>query len=193
VLHNGSSWSAVADPEGAEPGTDDRWRCVSAGVSDITLEQSTEDPRSLELSLRLGSGDVTTFALSLPGFVFRGLYSAEEVYGLGDVVACNGGSWVAVTAGRLDSPGTCPAWGLLTKQGKPGRPGQSGERGPPGLKGDVGPPGTGISNIMLEGSHFVVELSTGDVKTLPVPGLESLFHRLSAVEAHLSGESGHVS
>lgn len=193
VLHNGSSWSAVADPEGAEPGTDDRWRCVSAGISDITLEQDETDPRNIELSMRLASGDVTTFALRMPGFMFRGLYAEAETYSLGDVVASNGGSWVALSAGKLHSPGDGPAWGLLTKQGKPGRAGPQGERGPPGLKGDVGPPGVGITNLMVEGHHVVVELSTGDVKTLPVPGLESLVNRVSAVEAHLSGESGHVS
>lgn len=193
VLHNGSSWSAVADPEGTEPGTDDRWRCVSAGISDITLEQDETDPRNIELSMRLASGDSTTFALRMPGFMFRGLYADAETYSLGDVVASNGGSWVALSAGKLHSPGDGPAWGLLTKQGKPGRAGQPGERGPPGLKGDVGPPGVGITNLMVEGHHVIVELSTGDVKTLPVPGLESLVNRVSAVEAHLSGESGHVS
>jgi len=66
-------------------------------------------------------------------FEIRGTYDAAASYRALDVVALNGGSFVA----RIDNPGACPGdgWQLLTRQGKPG---DKGDRGPKGDRGDPG-------------------------------------------------------
>jgi hypothetical protein len=58
---------------------------------------------------------------------FRGLWRAEIAYRAFDVVALNGGSYVATR----DDPGICPGdgWQALAFQGKRGPPGPPGDRG----------------------------------------------------------------
>ena len=67
-------------------------------------------------------------------FDVRNTYDPTASYRTLDVVALNGGSFVA----RVDNPGVCPGegWQLLTRQGKPG---EKGDRGPKGDRGDPGP------------------------------------------------------
>jgi Collagen triple helix repeat (20 copies) len=73
----------------------------------------------------------------------RGLWSEAEAYRALDIVALNGGSFIA----RRDEPGICPGdgWQLLASQGRngkagePGAAGKAGDRGPQGIKGDPGP------------------------------------------------------
>jgi len=73
----------------------------------------------------------------------RGLWTEAEAYRALDIVALNGGSFIA----RRDEPGACPGegWQLLASQGRngkagePGAAGKVGERGPQGIKGDPGP------------------------------------------------------
>ena len=57
----------------------------------------------------------------------RGTYQASASYARGDVVALDGGSFLA----RRDDPGKCPgdSWQLMARQGSRG---VAGERGPPG-------------------------------------------------------------
>jgi hypothetical protein len=68
--------------------------------------------------------------------VVRGTFDPDAVYRRLDVVALNGGSFVALR----DAPGPCPGpgWQLLTSPGKRGPAGQSGEKGE---RGERGPPG----------------------------------------------------
>src|SRR5262245_42793069 len=66
----------------------------------------------------------------------RGTFDATQEYRRLDVVAFNGGSFVALK----DAPGPCPGsgWQLLASQGKrgvAGASGERGERGPTGLSG----------------------------------------------------------
>jgi hypothetical protein len=66
----------------------------------------------------------------------RGTFKAGESYQAFDIVALNGGSFIA----RYDHPGECPGegWQALTlpgKRGQPGEPGPAGERGPQGERG----------------------------------------------------------
>ena len=72
-------------------------------------------------------------------FKVRGTYDAADSYEALDVVACNGGSFVAVKDGAGPCPG--PDWQLLAspgKRGAAGHPGQKGERGADGLPGRDG-------------------------------------------------------
>jgi len=60
----------------------------------------------------------------------RGTFSPASTYVRGDMVALDGGSFVA----RRDNPGKCPGpdWQLFAKQGQRGVAGPEGKRGPPG-------------------------------------------------------------
>jgi hypothetical protein len=80
----------------------------------------------------------------------RGTFAADQEYRALDIVALNGGSFVA----RRDDPGVCPGagWQSLTM------PGKRGERGPHGEKGDRGEPGkpgaTGAPAPVIVGWHI---------------------------------------
>ncbi len=67
----------------------------------------------------------------------RGTFDATATYDALDVVALNGGSFVALS----DDPGECPGegWQLLTSPGKRGQKGEDGARGAPGPRGEAGP------------------------------------------------------
>jgi hypothetical protein len=60
----------------------------------------------------------------------RGTFAHTASYVRGDMVALDGGSFVA----RKDDPGVCPGpgWQLMAKQGARGIAGPEGKRGPPG-------------------------------------------------------------
>src|SRR5262245_49688519 len=68
----------------------------------------------------------------------RGTFGATAEYRRLDVVALNGGCFIA----RKDAPGPCPGsgWQLLASQGKRGVAGARGERGERGPKGESGGP-----------------------------------------------------
>lgn len=72
-----------------------------------------------------------------------GLWRADRVYRRLDVVALNGGSFIA----RQDDPGVCPGdgWWLLVSPGKRGAPGDKGERGEKGERGPAGPTVVGLA------------------------------------------------
>ncbi len=73
------------------------------------------------------------------GFAVRSTYDADTEYKRFDIVAMNGGSFVALK----DAPGACPGagWQLWTSPGKRGEKGLPGERGERGLRGEQGSPG----------------------------------------------------
>ena len=66
-----------------------------------------------------------------------GTYREGETFSYLDIVALNGGSFIA----RADDPGPCPGdgWQLLVSAGRAGKPGPKGERGERGLPGQAGP------------------------------------------------------
>ena len=78
-----------------------------------------------------------------PGLVYRGVYSSEGNYSLGDVVLFQGSSYVSLTEFNVgQAPGVSPAyWGVLTAQGPAGTTGSQGGVGVQGLQGSVGPVG----------------------------------------------------
>jgi hypothetical protein len=69
----------------------------------------------------------------------RGTYNKGERYEKLDVVALDGGSFIA----RQDNPGDCPGpgWQLLTSPGERGERGAIGPQGEPGLQGERGEKG----------------------------------------------------
>jgi hypothetical protein len=130
--HLGATYQAAYDT-GKEPGTSDDWICIAARGTDGT------DGR---------------------GFKIRGTYSADKKFEWNDIVACNGGSFVALK----DDPGDCPGpdWQLIAGPGKRGDKGQPGDKGLPGKEGVAGTVIAGwIVNaksysavpVMSDGSH----------------------------------------
>lgn len=107
--HKGALWQASKDT-GREPGHDD-WTCLAAAGAD------GRDADQIDIC---GTYD--------PGKTYRRL----------NIVALNGGAFIAKT----DEPGECPGegWQVIAMRGKPGQPGQA-IKGDPGkgIKGDAGP------------------------------------------------------
>jgi hypothetical protein len=124
-------------------------------------------------------------AFTIPSMVFRGLYDAEREYGTGDVVASNGSGWVALRDATNIDPGTSDAWALIAKQGRVGRQGERGEQGLRGAQGDRGAPAASIAHMSVEDSTLVVEMSDGEIKTVPLPEIEALKSRVASMEAWL--------
>lgn len=110
------------------------------------LKDTAEEP---------GGGD--WLCLASPGrdgvdgrsFRIRGTHAEGVDYLALDVVALNGGAFVAKT----DDPGPCPGagWQLLASQGKSGKPG---ERGMPG-RGDRGEPGPPVVSMHINGEGLL--------------------------------------
>ena len=90
----------------------------------------------------------------------RGLYAVTETYQALDIVALDGGAFIACR----DDPGPCPGdgWRLLVSRGKRGREGRAraaGAMGPQGKQGES------ITDITLEGNALVI---TTTQKTIAV-------------------------
>jgi len=89
-----------------------------------------EKTKEIELKLATVTGTIDILkGKGVPGaFNIKGTYSSSTIYNSHDVVAFNGGSWVA----KRDNPGPIPGdgWQLLASQGSRG---VKGERGPTGL------------------------------------------------------------
>jgi hypothetical protein len=91
----------------------------------------------------------------------RRYYDPKQAYAEGDVVAHDGGSWLAV----CDEPGPLPGdgWAQLTTRGQRGKPGDRGERG---LQG---PEGRGVVDLTVSeaGTELVVEFSDNVSRAIP--------------------------
>ena len=89
-------------------------------------------------------------------------YVPTTAYEEGDVVAYDGGSWLAL----CDEPGPLPGdgWAQLTTRGQRGKPGDRGERGAPG------PEGRGIADVFVNesGEALVVEFSDSGQRAIPL-------------------------
>jgi len=119
AMINGSSFVALKDMPGPCPGSD--WHLLASRGS-----RGNRGPNG-ERGFTGLRGERGPDGASI---TIRGTWDADADYRQLDVVACNGGSFVA----RCDKPGPCPGkdWQLLAS------PGMRGERGPKGDKGEPG-------------------------------------------------------
>jgi hypothetical protein len=102
----------------------------------------------------------------------RGTFAASAEYRRLDVVALNGGSFIALK----DAPGPCPGsgWQLLASQGRRGVAGEKGERGP---KGDPGLSGATISGWKIDRARYVATPVLSDGSEGPPLELRGLFEQ----------------
>lgn len=84
----------------------------------------------------------------------RETWNADAEYLALDIVALNGGSFIA----RCDDPGPCPGegWQLLTSVGKRG---ERGERGPAGERGQQGMAGPAIMSASIDDNGLLTIIS----------------------------------
>jgi len=94
----------------------------------------------------------------------RGTFAPNTGYVRGDMVALDGGTFVA----RKDNPGPCPGdgWQLMARQG---------QRGIAGPEGRRGPAGNVISGCILDRSNFRVTPRLSDGSLGPPLELRALF------------------
>jgi hypothetical protein len=105
----------------------------------------------------------------------RSTFDANADYRRLDVVAFNGGSFIALK----DAPGPCPGtgWQLIASQGKRGTPGEKGERGPPGPRGDPGLTGATIREWKIDRARYVATPVMSDGRDGPPLELRGLFEQ----------------
>src|SRR5262245_2838834 len=108
----------------------------------------------------------------------RGTFNETAEYRRLDVVALNGGSFVALK----DKPGPCPGsgWQLLASQGKRGAAGEKGERGLPGPRGDAGASGATIVGWKIDRERYVATPLMSDGRDGPPLELLGLFQQFFA-------------
>ena len=105
----------------------------------------------------------------------RGTWSVDANYRVLDLVARDGGSFIA----RKDDPGTCPGegWQAVALQGKRGHEGARGE------KGDRGPPAPSIVSWIVDKASYSVTPVLSDGTKGPVLELRPLFAQFDAETA----------
>jgi hypothetical protein len=97
-----------------------------------------------------GAQDWVCLASAGHSFTVRGTFNETAEYHRLDVVALNGGSFIALK----DAPGPCPGpgWQLIASQGKRGVAGEKGERGP---RGDAGASGATIVGWKIDRTRYL--------------------------------------
>jgi hypothetical protein len=105
----------------------------------------------------------------------RGTFDQNVSYRRLDIVALNGGSFIALQ----DAPGPCPGsgWQLIASQGKRGAAGEKGERGPPGPRGDAGASGATIRDWKIDRARYVATPVMSDGRDGPPLELHGLFEQ----------------
>jgi hypothetical protein len=105
----------------------------------------------------------------------RGTFNETAEYRRLDVVARNGGSFIALK----DAPGPCPGsgWQLLASQGKRGAAGEKGERGPPGPRGDAGASAATIRDWKIDRARYLATPVMSDGSDGPQLELRGLFEQ----------------
>jgi hypothetical protein len=142
VMWEGATWQALRDTA-REPSTEGRdWVCLAA---------PGRDARSP---------------------IVRGTYNNATRYAAFDIVALDGGSFIA----RVDDPGVCPGpqWQLLAKQGKVGAKGPRGEIGP------RGEPGVSLRGWKLDQESYTAVPILSDGREGPLLQLRPLFEQFFA-------------
>lgn len=108
----------------------------------------------------------------------RGLWTEGEQYCVLDIVALNGGSFIA----RKDSPGPCPGdgWQLIASQGRPGKAGEPGASGAKGERGAKGDPGAVLANWQIDRESYIVTPLMSDGRKGPALNLRKLFEQFNS-------------
>ena len=98
----------------------------------------------------------------------RGTFKTGESYRALDIVALNGGSFIA----KKDNPGPCPgaSWQLIASQGKRG---DKGERGLQGVSGVA----VFIASWQIDRSNYIAVPVMSDGREGPPLELRSLFEQ----------------
>ena len=143
VTHRGATFQALCDTAREPPHED--WICLARAGED---GKAGRDGRSLNV---------------------RGTFKAEESYRALDIVALNGGSFIA----RRDDPGNCPGdgWQLMSTPGKRGQQGPRGERGP------TGPAGAAIQSWRIDHERYQATPLMSDGSEGPPLELRPLFEQ----------------
>jgi hypothetical protein len=104
-----------------------------------------------------------------------GTHREGETYKYLDVVALNGGSFIA----RADDPGPCPGdgWQLIASAGRAGKPGANGERGEQGERGLPGQAGPTILAWQIDPERYCATALLSDGSEGPALELRPLFER----------------
>jgi hypothetical protein len=102
----------------------------------------------------------------------RSTFEADAAYRWLDIVALNGGSFIALR----DDPGPCPGegWQLMTRQGQRGIAGQKGERGPAGERGAAAPK---LVSWKLDREKYLATPVLSDGSQGPALELRALFEQ----------------
>src|SRR5262249_8108676 len=105
----------------------------------------------------------------------RGTFDESVSYRRLDVVALNGGSFIALK----DAPGLCPGpgWQLIASQGKRGGAGEKGERGLPRPRGAAGASGATIVGWKIDRERYVATPAMSDGRDGPPLELRGLFEQ----------------
>jgi hypothetical protein len=111
----------------------------------------------------------------------RGTWSADASYRAFDLVARDGGSYIA----RKDDPGTCPGegWQAIALPGKRGHEGARGERGEKGDRGPPGPPASSVIRWVVDRASYSVVPIMSDGAEGPRLELRPLFEQFDAETA----------
>jgi hypothetical protein len=102
----------------------------------------------------------------------RGTFDEKTAYAALDIVALNGGSFIALH----DNPGQCPGpgWQLIARQGQRG---VAGERGPRGEQGPPGLPAPSIKTWLIDAKRYVATPIMSDGSHGPDLELRELFRQ----------------
>jgi hypothetical protein len=120
--------------------------------------------------------------LAAPGRAARspkpcGTFDADATYCELEIVALNGGSFIALK----DNPGPCPGegWQLLTRQGQRGVAGPRGERGEPGARGERGVAAVApkITGWKVDREKYIATPKMSDGSDGPALELRALFEQ----------------
>ena len=105
--------------------------------------------------------------------IVRGTFDEAADYQRLDIVAFNGGSFIALK----DAPGPCPGpgWQLFASPGKRGIAGPKGERGERGAKGDPGLSGATICGGTIDRARYLATPLMSDGCQGPPLELRELF------------------
>jgi hypothetical protein len=143
VTHRGSTYQAQCDTAREPPHKD--WICVARAGVDGKDGRDGCSPN------------------------VRGTFKTGESYRAFDIVALNGGSFIA----RRDDPGDCPGdgWQLMSTPGRRGQQGPRGERGPAGPAGQV------IKSWQIDWERYRVTPLMSDGSVGPTLELQPLFEQ----------------